>query len=172
MTLFDEGGNSASDSVTVTVIDGNAPSINSPEDLEYTAGRVGNYFIWSISDSNPEDYEIYLDDVVWASGNLNDTSESLTIFTDDLSIGTHNYTLVARDVVGNSATDTVLVTVNPGSGTTTGTTTSTTSTTGETNGTTDDPLSAPIDGIIIVVSYTACIAFAIIVAEYYRRRSS
>ncbi|MHA1909759.1 MAG: hypothetical protein ACW98Y_20855, partial [Candidatus Thorarchaeota archaeon] len=175
LILIDIGGNSASDSVTVTVIDSTAPSINAPDDIEYTAGRVGNYFIWTVSESNPEDYTIYLDDAIVASGSLNDTSESLTVFVDGLAVGTHNYTLLVTDLIGNSAVDTVIVTVNPSTETTTTTTTTTTgttNTTGTTGEPTDPPLSGSLDGIIIVLTYAGCIAGALIATEFYRRRSS
>ncbi len=176
MIIYDLSGNSVSDSVTVTVIDRTAPFINAPEDIEYTAGRVGNYFIWSVTDSNPKEYTIYLEGAILTSGTLNDTSESVIVFVDGLSVGIHNYTLVASDLIGNSAVDTVIVTVNAGTDTsttgTTSTSTGSTNTTGGTDAPPDGPAPASLSSLVIALTYVGCIAGALIVAEFYRRRAT
>lgn len=175
MKLVDVGANSVTDTVTVTVTDGTSPNIDNPDDVEYNEGRVGNYFAWHTTEAHPMDYVIYLDDAVLTSGALNDTRETITVFVDGLSVGTHNYTLLVTDMAGNSAVDTVIVTVNEGTGTTPTSTTTPTETTNTTSGTgepTGAPLSGSVDGIIIGLTYAGCIAGALLVTELYRRKYS
>ncbi|MDF1539777.1 MAG: hypothetical protein P1Q69_12825 [Candidatus Thorarchaeota archaeon] len=111
ITLYDESSNSISDSVTVTVSDGIAPLITQPENVTYIERKVGNWFSWLTTDAHPSDYVVYRDNEVLKSGPLNDTSETITLFIDGLSVGLHNYTLLVSDSVGNTATNTVWVTV-------------------------------------------------------------
>ncbi len=136
---------------------------------------MGNYFTWHTVDAHPMDYVVYQDNAVLTSGALNDTTETITLFVDGLSVGTHNYTLRVTDMAGNSAVDTVIVTINEGVGTTTSGTTTPSETTNTTSGTgepTGAPLSVPVDGIIIGLTYAGCIAGALLVTELYRRRYS
>ena len=109
VTARDGAGNSNTTSQIFTV-DNSAPIINSPNDISYEYGSTTNEIQWSVIDLHSGSYRIYVDTVydiinTWS----NDTYVSFNV--DGLSIGTHNITIVAFDVVGNSATDTVIVTV-------------------------------------------------------------
>jgi parallel beta-helix repeat protein len=102
------------------------PSISHPSDVEYEEGSTGHSITWVPSDDYPLRYEVYRDSSLIESGYW-DGSE-VTINIDGLSLGIHNYTLVVYDRRGNSASDTVFVSVISGMITTTNTTTSTTPT--------------------------------------------
>ncbi len=106
----DTEGQSATDSVVVTVTDSIDPILNSPLDVIYTEGDTGNNIIWIASDTNPATYIVYKNGVVeesdsWTSGS------SIIICVDGLSTNQYNYTIVVEDQAGNLAKDTVIVAV-------------------------------------------------------------
>ena len=142
IVVFDIGGNSVTDTVWITVLDGTAPTIDSPADIEYEVGETGNSITWTPTDLHPASYTIYRDSTVIESDDWD--GGTITINVDGLSAGSYNYTLVVTDVGGNTATDTVIVTV------TTPTTTPTTTTTPPTNTTTTT--TTPPDLVVLVIA--------------------
>ncbi len=91
-----------------------APLIDAPEDLIYSEGDVGNHINWSASDSYPLSYSIYFEEELLYAGLWNASSEILSINVDGLTLGIYNYTIVFRNGLGNSSTDTVYVEVVDG----------------------------------------------------------
>ena len=53
LTVYDIGGLSISDTVTVTVTDTLDPEIDSPSNIEYEEEILGNYITWTPSDAHP-----------------------------------------------------------------------------------------------------------------------
>ena len=143
IVVFDIGGNSVTDTVWITVLDGTAPTIDSPADIEYEVGETGNSITWTPTDLHPASYTIYRDSTVIESDDWD--GGTITINVDGLSAGSYNYTLVVTDVGGNTATDTVIVTVT--TPTTTPTTTTTTPPTNTTTTTTTPP-----DLVVLVIA--------------------
>jgi parallel beta-helix repeat protein len=110
--LMDTVGNSAADTVFVSVVEALPPDIGTPpDDIEYEAGSTGYSITWSPTDLSPFSYEIFKDGVSVRFGDWNASSEDIVIAVSGLSIGTYNYTLVVMDTIGNSAADTVFVSV-------------------------------------------------------------
>jgi hypothetical protein len=113
LTLFDQSNNSASHTVTVTVTDiESVPPvfIVTPNDFTYSEGTTGHTISWTVVDINPDSYTLYEDGEDIGSGSW--TSNTPIIFSvDGLSLDSYNYTLVIKDLYGNFATDTVIVTV-------------------------------------------------------------
>ncbi|MHA1248303.1 MAG: right-handed parallel beta-helix repeat-containing protein [Candidatus Thorarchaeota archaeon] len=143
LVVYDEVDHSAADTVFVVVVDGIAPTIDHPSDVEYVEGTTGNVITWSPSDAHPDRYEVYRNGTLVESGAWD--GGQITVNVDGFGAGTYNYTLVVYDKAGNCASDTVLVTVMPVSSTTTTTTTGTTTvttTTTTTGGTTETSTSA------------------------------
>jgi len=110
--VYDEFDNFAQDTVIVTVQgqDTTAPFLNSPADITYEKGTTEHNIAWNSTDTNPETYAIYKDNIeiysgAWTSG------VPITISVDGLSPGEYNYTIVVYDEFDNSAQDTVIVTV-------------------------------------------------------------
>ena len=108
----DTEGQSASDSVVVTVTDNVMPILTSPSDVIYSEGDTGNNIIWIATDNNPASYIVYREGVQvetnsWTSGS------SIVISVDGLAAASYNYTIVVFDEVGNSAKDEVTVAVTP-----------------------------------------------------------
>ena len=106
----DTEGQSASDSVVVTVTDNFAPSLNSPSDVIYAEGDTGNNIIWIATDNNPATYVVYMDGAVYESDTWTSGS-SLVIAVDGLSSDQYNFTIIVTDLAGNSEKDTVIVAV-------------------------------------------------------------
>ena len=87
------------------------PDISPEDDYEYEYDTTGHSLSWFAFDEDPAIYEIYLDGEListnsWSSGS------SISIDIDGLEVGIYNYTIVVIDDKGNSASDTVIVTVN------------------------------------------------------------
>ena len=103
-------GNSTSNSVNVQVVDTSNPIfIDPPDDITYEEDTTGHYITWTPSDANPAYYNVTLDGG-WHSGDLWDGT-SITIGIDGLADGIYTYICGVNDTEGNSASDTVIVTV-------------------------------------------------------------
>ncbi|MFX1369100.1 MAG: right-handed parallel beta-helix repeat-containing protein, partial [Promethearchaeota archaeon] len=85
------------------------PAINSPDDLSYEIGELGNRVAWDSSSIIPRFYEIRRNGTLLDFGDWN--GSALAINVDGLSYGAHNLTLRVVDIFGNFATDTVIVRV-------------------------------------------------------------
>ncbi|MFW9888882.1 MAG: right-handed parallel beta-helix repeat-containing protein [Candidatus Thorarchaeota archaeon] len=109
--IFDNGSNMASDTVKVTVLDGTDPSLNDVGDFTYEAGETGNSIVWMPQDKYPSSYSILLNGNSFMSGEWTIATDNITISVDDLGLGMFNFTIIAYDIGGNSAKDTVIVTV-------------------------------------------------------------
>ncbi|MGY5876424.1 MAG: right-handed parallel beta-helix repeat-containing protein [Candidatus Thorarchaeota archaeon] len=124
LVVYDVGGNSASDSVIITIEDTTVPTISSPSDISFEEGTQGQLITWTTSDYLPNTYTLYRDgsmlsSELWTNGNF-------IVLLDSLPAGTYNYTLSVDDTQGNVASDTVMVTVTSTATSTTSTTTTST----------------------------------------------
>ncbi|RLI54037.1 MAG: hypothetical protein DRO93_13015 [Candidatus Thorarchaeota archaeon] len=124
LLVHDADGNAASCSTLVNVLPSGPPEIVPPPDLTYTEGTIGNVIAWSMSDDSPSIYEVTRNDSLIASGVWQ--VGTIEVRVDRLSPGTYVFVLTVKDMAGNSANDTVLVTVLPRETTTTQTTQTTT----------------------------------------------
>ncbi len=105
-------GGSCSDMVLVTVTN-DQPAIDSPSDINYQLGVIGNTITWTVTDGTnaTTSYTIYRNMVVnktgsWISG------APFVVSVDGLSSGTYNFTCIAMDGLGGICSDTVWVTVS------------------------------------------------------------
>jgi hypothetical protein len=98
--------------LTNTSIDFPVPFISDAADFDYDEGDTGNIISWTATDMFPANYTIYKDGVYEDSGFWNSVTP-ITKNVDGLAPGTYVYLLVVSDRVGNTAQDTVTVTVNP-----------------------------------------------------------
>ncbi|TFG29619.1 hypothetical protein EU528_09435 [Candidatus Thorarchaeota archaeon] len=141
LTVNDTYANSASDDVIVSVIADNAsPSLTPLDDISFEFGTTDNYLVWSCSDLFPESYSIIRNGTVIDANLWN--GSNLAVNLDGLSVGVYNFTIVLYDSSGNSASDSVIVTVTEPETTPTSPTTST-STTGT---------SEPIDPMLLIIA--------------------
>ncbi len=95
-----------------TTIDFLNPDISDVADFGYTIGDTGNVISWVATDMNPSTYTIYEDSTL-----IVDSEEwlwtTMIIDVDGLAEGTYTYVIIVMDLAGNSAQDTVTVTVHP-----------------------------------------------------------
>ncbi len=115
-----------------------SPDISYPNDITVISGSIGNVIRWSASDTFPDYYELYVNDVMTESGIWD--WETYTVPIDGLNVGSHNFTLIVYDMTGNYAYDSVIITVVIPA-----TPTPTTPTTGSTN---TEPLEGWLSTII------------------------
>lgn len=115
-TLFDKAGNSASNNVTVTVIEvlpeGIPPVIIPPDPpTGYVEGTTGHYLLWNCSDDYPHSYRLLIDGTEadygpWHGGTINTS-------IDGLEAGSWIANLTVWDISGNNASSQVIITVIP-----------------------------------------------------------
>jgi hypothetical protein len=113
ISVNDTSGNSATDEVTVRVvstIDTTAPNITGPADMTVPINSFTEVS-WTITDDNPDSYEIRAGNVTVASG-VYASGATITYVVDTTVAGTFNYTIFANDTLGNSAIDEVAVEVS------------------------------------------------------------
>lgn len=145
-------GNSASDTVMVSVVDTSDPVLNNPGDIMFKVGDTGQNITWILHGVNPFNYEVFMNVTLTASGTWNSTGETVTVALDGLSAGVHFFTIYITDLAGHETSDMVIVTVLPESTTTvtpTSTTTPTT-TTDEITMDTNDPI--PFASIVLLLA--------------------
>jgi ABC-type transport system substrate-binding protein len=100
------------DTVLIYVIDMTPPTIDSPPDIEYTSGTIGNQIAWHPNDNNPLTYIVYMNDALLRAGFWNSSSESISLSVDELLPGEYNFTLIVMDAGANWASDSVWVSVS------------------------------------------------------------
>jgi len=90
--------------------DRTAPVVNHPVDIEFVEGAENQSIVWGLIDDNPTTYEVSVngtavDSDSWTSG------DNIVLDLDEFEAGEYTCTITAYDIAGNSATDSVLVTV-------------------------------------------------------------
>ncbi|MFX0053294.1 MAG: hypothetical protein ACFFAX_14955 [Promethearchaeota archaeon] len=94
--------------------DKTAPVLNHPDDIGYfEGGSSGETITWTPSDEFPLSYEVFVDGTTLMSGAWNSSSESIAVPVWGLDAGEYNYTIEVSDFAGNTASDTVIVSVQP-----------------------------------------------------------
>jgi PGF-pre-PGF domain-containing protein len=106
----DMSGNNASDEVTVTVTDNNAPVITGPENMEVDLNGTAS-IEWILTDSNPDTYQVYLDNVIIVDPTSYNNNQRITVQVQTDTPGTFTYMIQATDKSGNEASNEVIVTV-------------------------------------------------------------
>ena len=109
LLLWDAQGNYAADGVIIQISEAQPPVINYPPDIEYVVGDFGYNITWIPEDAYPESYEIFINEILYESGDWN--GSEILVFVDGHDIGVYNYTLAVYDSLGQTSTDVVLVRV-------------------------------------------------------------
>ena len=95
-----------------TSVDFIDPLISKVTDFDYNEGETGNTISWTAMDVNHWSYSIYLDSTMIITSERWVSSSPIIIDVDGLSVGTYTYLIIVSDFAGNTANDTVIVTVN------------------------------------------------------------
>ncbi len=114
--IQDEKGHITEDTVNVNVVDEAAPYISQLANIVVYEGDGVNHLQWYVSDNNLSSFKILLDDGMVDSGEWNSTRWNnerpyITYNINELSVGTHNVTLVVKDGYDHESSDNVIVTV-------------------------------------------------------------
>ena len=115
-TLYDEAGNSVTDTVWVTVTetvpDTEIPIIIPPSPVIYEEGSTGNTLTWICSDAHPYAYQIRLNGTEFPGYEYEPWhGENITISCDDLTVNIWFFDLILWDLAGNNASSVAIVTV-------------------------------------------------------------
>ncbi|MFX0108148.1 MAG: nitrous oxide reductase family maturation protein NosD, partial [Candidatus Hodarchaeota archaeon] len=94
------------------IADASPPVIEGSPDMtiQPNAGTIS--LNWTIIDFNPRDYIVYHNGEEYESGEIRVLAPIVYIYPYNLAEGQHNFTIVAYDMSGNSAHNTILVTVS------------------------------------------------------------
>ncbi len=116
LTVWDESDNWNSSVVIVTVLPGResestAPVIALMSDLTIEFGSTGNIATFRVFDEHPGSIEVLLDGTRISQLPWFDANQKVVVSLDGLAIGTYNFTLVAWDIFGNSASRSITVQV-------------------------------------------------------------
>jgi len=104
-------GDTAISTVWVNVLPPEAPIITGPSDLEMEIGTTGWVVEWEGEDVTPHSYEIFRNDTSQISNSWSASPWTFNFSLDGLELGVYNFTLYLEDGLGNSASDTIWVTV-------------------------------------------------------------
>ncbi|MCY3414051.1 MAG: fibronectin type III domain-containing protein [Candidatus Heimdallarchaeota archaeon] len=110
LSISDVAGNIVFDVVVITVIDATAPTLNSPNDLQYIVGSTGNEITWSASDIQPDYYDVTINGSAYISGQ-SWTSGSIVVDIDGFAVASYTFVITVYDSSGLYAQDTVFLTV-------------------------------------------------------------
>jgi plastocyanin len=164
VTARDYEGHEVTKTHYITVVDTIDPSIDSPADIEIDEGDTGEFVVWDPTDIRPDHYVILEDGNTVADNDWNASIETISYSLDGLPVGTYNYTCVVWDTTGNSAVDTVIVTVSEVVTTPTTTEPTTSSPTDTTSPTTGpSPPGAPMELILLAAGVGGALVIIILV---------
>jgi len=89
----------------------NPPSINQPADISFTEGDPEFYISWTATDSDPATYIVTRDGSQIQSGSW--TSGTAIMVNVGATEGSYTYIMTVSDQIGQTASDTVIVTILP-----------------------------------------------------------
>ena len=106
-------GYELSGTFNVTVVDTIDPIISGPDDYSMVFGSTGHILNWTLHDAGPSSYSIWIDGLSQSAGEWTVDGQIRGFVLDDrgLEIGEHTIEMRVTDIGGNTATDTVIVTV-------------------------------------------------------------
>lgn len=111
LKAFDQNSNFAEDTINIRFYENVTPVIEGPEPVEFYFSETGYTLSWNVSDDYLNMYDVLRNNETFEDGTINPDDPVISISLDGLEIGVHNFTLFANDTSGNTATDSVLVTV-------------------------------------------------------------
>ncbi|MGY5872347.1 MAG: hypothetical protein RTV72_08890 [Candidatus Thorarchaeota archaeon] len=111
IVVYDQNLREADDTILLKIYEGEFPVIEGPEDVEFYYSVTGNSISWNVSDDNLNKYTVFDNGEVVISDDIDLDEPVITISLDGLGIAVHNFTLYVNDTSGNSAQDSVQVTV-------------------------------------------------------------
>jgi hypothetical protein len=111
LVALDQNSNSAENTLTLRFYENVTPIIEGPGSVEIFFSETGHSLSWNVTDDYVNMYRILDNDTLVESGTIDPEEPVIQISLDHLSIGVHNFSLYANDTSGNTAINSVLVTV-------------------------------------------------------------
>ncbi|MFW9788213.1 MAG: collagen binding domain-containing protein [Candidatus Thorarchaeota archaeon] len=108
---YDLNSNFAEDIITLRFYENVTPVIEGPDPVEFTFSESGYTLSWNVTDDYPDKYQITRNEESFENGTIDPDNPVIEISLNDLEIGVHNFSLFVNDTSGNTAMDSVLVTV-------------------------------------------------------------
>lgn len=88
-----------------------SPALSSPSDVNFFEGQIGNLISWSISGSYLQSYTLTRNGTIIQQGRV--SSSLVMVYADGLVNGDYVYVLTVFNIMGQSDTDTVIVSILP-----------------------------------------------------------
>ncbi len=107
----DQKGHISEDTITLRIFENVTPTVSHPDDVSFYYTETGYSIQWNATDDHIDKYVITRNGDEIASGLVNPEEPFITVSLDDLEIGVYTYILTVNDTSGNTATDSVVVTV-------------------------------------------------------------
>jgi hypothetical protein len=111
LVATDQNSNSAENILTLRFYENVTPVIEGPGPVEIFFSETGHTLSWNVTDEYVNMYRVLDNQTLFKNGTIDPETPVIQISLDDLSIGVHNFTLYANDTSGNTAANSVLVTV-------------------------------------------------------------
>ncbi|RDE17228.1 MAG: hypothetical protein C4K48_00420 [Candidatus Thorarchaeota archaeon] len=111
LRAYDQNSNFAEDIISLRIFENVTPLIDGPDPIEFYYTLTGKSLTWNVTDDFVNEYRITDNDTEVASGTISPEEPIITISLNGLDIGVHNFTLYANDTSGNTAANSVFVTV-------------------------------------------------------------
>jgi hypothetical protein len=111
LAAYDQNNNFAENTINLRIYENVTPVIEGPSPIEFYYTTTGKSLSWNVTDEFVNKYRITDNDTEFASGVISTEPPVVTINLNGLNIGVHNFTLYANDTSGNTAVNSVLVTV-------------------------------------------------------------
>jgi len=73
------------------------PTISQPADINFSEGSTGHSIVWNISDENPRNYTVWMNDTVHTSDAWNSSPMEVTVGLDGLEEGYYIFAIIAVD---------------------------------------------------------------------------
>ena len=111
LVALDQNSNSAENTLTLRFYENVTPVIEGPGPVQIFFSETGHSLSWNVTDDYVNMYKILDNDTLVESGTIDPEEPVIQISIDNLAIGVHNFSLYANDTSGNTAINSVLVTV-------------------------------------------------------------
>lgn len=111
IVFSDASNNNVTNTIWVTVVDTTPPAIiTHPTTTVFEVNAPNNNISWTAIDDQPDSYTLYINGTIYTSGSWQNATAVIIPFSG-LSLGMYNFTIAFNDSTGNTAYNTVMVTI-------------------------------------------------------------
>ncbi|MCF2137981.1 MAG: hypothetical protein K9W43_12175 [Candidatus Thorarchaeota archaeon] len=107
----DQNQHISEDTITLRILENVTPEISHPDDVTFYYTESGNQIQWNATDEHINKYMVTRNGDKVVDGTINPENPVITVSLNDLEIGVYTYLISVNDTSGNTANDSVIVTV-------------------------------------------------------------